>query len=141
LNSETAALNRSGRPSQVTEDLLKKINEKVRENRRFSITELSEHFPQILRSLVHQIVVEKLGYHKFCARWVLKILTEDHKKQRLAASLTFLEDYDKHGNALIDRIVTGDETWVKHVNCEMKRQSMQWGHTHSPKKPKKVFKF
>lgn len=74
---------------------------------------------------MHEIVVGKLAYHKFCARWVPKILTEDHKKQRLAAALTFLEDYDKNGNKLIDRIVTGDETWVKHVNSETKRQSME----------------
>lgn len=128
---------RSGRPSLVTDELVAKINEKIRGNRRFTITELSEHFPQISRSLVHEILVDKLGYHKFCARWVPKILTEDHKKQRLAAALTFLEDYDKSGNHVIDRIVTGDETWVKHVNCETKRQSMEWGHTHSPKKPRK----
>ncbi|MEL7441188.1 MAG: hypothetical protein AAGJ58_22190, partial [Pseudomonadota bacterium] len=34
---------RSGRPSLVTEELMVKINEKIRENRRFTITELSEH--------------------------------------------------------------------------------------------------
>ena len=28
----------------------------------------------------------------------------DSKKQRLAAALTFLEDYDKNGNKVIDRI-------------------------------------
>lgn len=128
---------RSGRPSLVTDELVMKINDKIREDRRFTITELLKHFPQISRSLVHEIVAEKLGYHKFCARWIPKILTEDHKKQRLAAALTFLEDYDKNGNKVIDRIVTGDETWVKHVNSETKRQSMEWGHTNSPKKPRK----
>jgi len=128
---------RSGRPTVVTDELVAKINEKVRENRRFTITELSEHFPQISRSLVHEIVVGKLGYHKFCARWVPKLLTEDHKQQRLAAALNFLEAYEKNGNQLLERIVTGDETWVQYVNCETKRQSMEWGHTNSPNKPTK----
>ncbi|KAJ4447982.1 hypothetical protein ANN_09992 [Periplaneta americana] len=35
------------------------------------------------------------------------------------------------------RIVTGVETWVRYVNAETKLQSMQWGHTHSPKKSTK----
>ncbi|KAJ4439139.1 hypothetical protein ANN_15096 [Periplaneta americana] len=35
------------------------------------------------------------------------------------------------------QIVTGDETWVRYVNAETKLQSMQWGHTHSPKKTTK----
>ncbi|XP_055637202.1 uncharacterized protein LOC129775938 isoform X2 [Toxorhynchites rutilus septentrionalis] len=56
---------RSGRPSLVTENLMKEVDKKIRGNRRFTITELSEHFPQISRSLVHKIVVEKLGYHDF----------------------------------------------------------------------------
>ncbi|KAJ4431849.1 hypothetical protein ANN_20455 [Periplaneta americana] len=34
-------------------------------------------------------------------------------------------------------IVTGDRTWVRYVNAETKLQSMQWGHTHFPKKPTK----
>lgn len=128
---------RSGRPSIVTDELVGKVDAKVRENRRFTITKLSLSFPQISRSLLHEIISEKLGYHKFCARWIPKILTEDHKNQRMAAALNFLDVYHKDGDSLLDRIVTGDETWVKHVNCETKLQSMQWGHTSSPQKPKK----
>jgi histone-lysine N-methyltransferase SETMAR len=128
---------RSGRPSLVTDDIVSKVNEKIRENRRFTIRELSLFFPQISKSLLHEIVTEKLGYHKFCARWVPKILTETHKNQRMAASLSFLHAYHEDGDSLLDRIVTGDETWVKHVNCETKLQSMEWGHTNSPKKPRK----
>jgi len=33
--------------------------------------------------------------------------------------------------------VTGNETWVKFVNVEIKEQSRQWMHTHSPNKPRK----
>ena len=115
---------RSGRPSIVTAELVEKVDAEVRENRKFTITELSLSFPQISRSLLHEIISEKLGYHKFCARWIPKLLTEDHKNQRMAAALHFLDAYDKDGDSLLDRIVTGDETWVKHVNCETKLQSM-----------------
>jgi len=55
----------------------------------------------------------------------------------MAASLTFLEAYEKDGDSILDRVVTGDETWVKHATCETKNQSMEWGHTSSPKRPRK----
>ena len=49
---------RSGRPSVVSEDLVRAVEVKIRENRRFTITSLSLHFPQISRSLLHKIVSE-----------------------------------------------------------------------------------
>ncbi|GFU72413.1 uncharacterized protein TNCV_933641 [Trichonephila clavipes] len=58
----------------------------------------------------------------------------------MGAALTFLEAYDRHGDSLLDRIVNADETWVRHVNCETKLQSMQWGHTSSPKRPRQYLR-
>jgi len=49
---------RSGRPSVANEDLVRAVEEKIRESRRFTITPLSLHFPQISRSLLHKIVSE-----------------------------------------------------------------------------------
>jgi len=49
---------RSGRPSVVNEDLVRAVEEKIRENRRFTITPLPLHFPQISQSLLHKIVSE-----------------------------------------------------------------------------------
>jgi len=42
---------RSGRPSLVNDDLVCKVNERVRDDRRFTISDLSLHFPQISRTL------------------------------------------------------------------------------------------
>jgi len=42
---------RSGRPSLVNDDLVCKVNERVRDNRRFTVSDLSLHFPQISRTL------------------------------------------------------------------------------------------
>jgi len=38
---------RSGRPSLVNDDLVRKVNERMRDDRRFPICDLSLHFPQI----------------------------------------------------------------------------------------------
>jgi len=47
---------RSGRPSLVNDDLVRKVNERVRDDRRFTISDLSLHFPQISRTLLYDIV-------------------------------------------------------------------------------------
>jgi len=45
-----------GGPSLVNDDLLRKVNERVRDDRRFTISDLSLHFPQISRALLYDIV-------------------------------------------------------------------------------------
>ena len=47
---------RSGRPSLVNDDLVRKINERVHDDRRFTISDLSLHFPQISRTLLYDTV-------------------------------------------------------------------------------------
>jgi len=47
---------RSGRPSLVNDDLVHKVNETVRDDRRFTIFDLSLHFPQISRTLLYDTV-------------------------------------------------------------------------------------
>src|SRR5215469_6009725 len=69
---------RSGRPSVITDDVVEKVNTTIRGNHCFTISELSLEFPQVLRSVIYDIVTEKLGYKKPCARWVPKILTKEH---------------------------------------------------------------
>ena len=46
----------SGRPSLVNDDVVRKVNERVRDDRRFTISDLSQHFPQISRTLLYDIV-------------------------------------------------------------------------------------
>jgi len=47
---------RSGRPSLVNDDLLRKVNESVRDDRRFTISDLFLHFPQISRTLLYDLI-------------------------------------------------------------------------------------
>jgi len=47
---------RSGRPSLVNDDLVRKVNERVCDDRRFTISDLSLHFPQISRTLLYDNV-------------------------------------------------------------------------------------
>jgi len=47
---------RRGRASLVNDDLVRRVNERVRDDRRFTISDLSLHFSQISRSLLYDIV-------------------------------------------------------------------------------------
>jgi len=47
---------RSGRLSLVKDDLVRKVNERVHDDRRFTISDLSLHFPQISRNLLYDTV-------------------------------------------------------------------------------------
>jgi len=47
---------RSGRTSLMNGDLVRKVNERVRDDRRFTISDQSLHFPQISRTLLYDTV-------------------------------------------------------------------------------------
>jgi len=81
-------------------------------------------------------MTESLGYRKVCARWVLRLLTEDHKGQRKAMTSELLQRYQHEGDEFLLRIVIGDESWFHHFEPETKRQSMEWSHLLSPSKKK-----
>jgi hypothetical protein len=77
---------RSGHPSLITEDLKKQIDEQIRRDRRLTLDELHEKFPQISRSLLHEILSKHLGYKKICT----KLVPYDHRKNAWALHCSFL---------------------------------------------------
>jgi len=48
----------------VNYDLVRKVNERVRDDRRFTISDLSLHIPQISRILLYETVSSYLGYRR-----------------------------------------------------------------------------
>ena len=54
-----------------------------------------------------------------------------------SACQELLRQYEADGEAFLQRIITGDESWVHFYKPEWKQQSMGWRHTSSPE-PKKV---
>ena len=50
----------------------------------------------------------------------------------MMTSLDNLQRYKTEGEVMLDRIVTGDETWVHHYQTETKQASRQWKHKESP---------
>jgi len=97
---------RSGRPSLIPDELLQKTGGEIRANRRVTIRELHHIIPEVSKTTIHEAVTEKLEYRILCARWVPKILADDHKTKRMGSALKFLTRYAQEGDEFMDSIVT-----------------------------------
>jgi len=73
-----------------------------------------------------ETMVAKLEYCNVCARWVPRMLTQEHKEQRMQVFQDLLNQYEAEGDNFLDRIITGDETRCHHYEPESKRQYMEW---------------
>jgi hypothetical protein len=73
----------SGWPSVVSDHRGQTVDQKICERWSFTISELLCEFPQISCTLLYEIITVRLSYHKFCARWVPKMLVGAHKRQRM----------------------------------------------------------
>jgi len=100
---------RSGHPS-TSADLVPAIEETVPANRRVLLKELEEQF-NLSHGTIWDVVHECSGYRKVCNMWVSQQPTEDHKKNRMGASLTHLLHFNDHGEDFLEQIITWDETW------------------------------
>ncbi|GFR57689.1 histone-lysine N-methyltransferase SETMAR [Elysia marginata] len=81
---------KSGRPKTSTnEENTTRVDEFITCDRRIKISEIALKL-EIPSSTVHEIVHDTLGYLKVSARWVPKIVTEDHKLQRVEISRRLL---------------------------------------------------
>ena len=90
-----------------------------------AIRQLHHIIPEVSKTTVHEAVTEILGYRKLCARWVPKILTDNHKTKWMCSALKFLTRYAQEGDEFLDSIVTGDETWGFHHTPESKQQLLR----------------
>ncbi|GFV32085.1 uncharacterized protein TNCV_1673741 [Trichonephila clavipes] len=80
---------RFGRPSVITDDLVNAVDEKIRKGRLYFTINFSIRIFEWGRTTLHKVVSEKLKFRKLCARWVPRLLTEEHKLKRMACALDF----------------------------------------------------
>ncbi|UYV81057.1 hypothetical protein LAZ67_19002676 [Cordylochernes scorpioides] len=117
----------------VSDETIAKVEAAMLEDRRVTVRKLCDLVPDVSKTTIDKISREHLGYSKVCAIWVPKMLTEDHKRQRVDAAQKFLDCHKTDGEEFLDSIVTGDVTWVHYTTPETKEKSKQWNHISSPK--------
>jgi len=77
-----------------------------------TVRDLHHMILEVSKTKIYETVTEKLGYRKLCARWVPKMLTDDHKTKGVGSALKSLTCYAQEGDDFLDSTVTGDEIWV-----------------------------
>jgi histone-lysine N-methyltransferase SETMAR len=92
-------------------------------DRRVRIEEIASQLG-ISQGSAYSSAHDNLGLHKVCARWVPRLLTEEHKRNRLDICCRLLERHSREGDNFWNRIITGDETWIHRYGPETKRQSI-----------------
>ena len=85
---------------------------------------------------IHTIIREELKMRKICAKFVPRVPREDQKERRCHDSREMVEMINSDP-AVLDALVTCDESWIYCYDSETKRQSSQWKHAGSPR-PKKA---
>lgn len=123
---------RSGRPSTAhTSDNTEKVRAVLNSDRRLSVRLIADRV-DLPKSIVHDIITTELQMRKICAKLVPKVLTDEQKENRVLVSRDLL---DRVGSepGFLDRVITGDESWVFEYDPETKRQSSEW---HSPGSPR-----
>ena len=73
-----------------------------------------------------KILRERLGLRKICARWVPHLLTDEQKQSRVRLASQVIEKYDKCDPRHLEKIVTGDETWIYHFQPDSKAKNKVW---------------
>ena len=122
----------SGLPSVLAETIAK-VEQEMHDDQHMTVCKLCEWILEVSKSTINKILTEHLHYCKKCARWVLKMLTEDRKQQCVIAAHGFLERCAEQSEELLDSIVTVDETWIHYMTPETKEKSCQWQNSNFPK--------
>ena len=115
-----------------TPELIGQIKNFMDKDHCVSIETISSQFDVSVRT-VHTIIrCEELKMRKICAKFVPRVHREDQKERCCHDSREMVELINSNP-AVLDALVTCDESWINCYDPETKRQSSQWKHAGSPR--------
>jgi histone-lysine N-methyltransferase SETMAR len=115
----------SAKKTKRTVNLVASVAAAVKEDARVSIQELASA-NGVSYGTIQTILHDDLGLSKKSARWVPKLLSDDQKEERVRTSTEFVAAVNRRSMAMLDNIVTMDETMVCYHTPQTKKQSKQW---------------
>jgi histone-lysine N-methyltransferase SETMAR len=121
----------NGRRKVRSPNFVAKIAVEVEDDRRITIRKLAAANGVCMRTF--QLTLhEDLDLSKKSARWVPKLLTSAHKEERIQTCEKFLAVVRCRSMAMLDSIVTMDESAMSFHTPESKMQSKQWTKKGKP---------
>jgi hypothetical protein len=116
----------SGCPLEATTlEIVYKIHDMVMDDRGVKVREIASAVG-ISSEWVHNILHQHLNMRKLSTRWVLQLLTDDQKRNRVRCSKDNLQLFQLNPQDFRRRFVTVDKTWIHHYTPETKEQPKQW---------------
>ena len=112
-----------------TPELIGQIKNFTDKDSRVSIETISAQF-DVSVGTIHTIIREELKMRKICAKFVPRVLRENQKQRRCHYNREMVEQINSDP-AVLDSLVTCDESWIYYYDRETKRQSSQWKHAGS----------
>ncbi len=107
---------REGRPrASINDETINIVRSLLADDWHLTVTDIHHEiatqfsYAAICRTSIHTILSKQLEMTKVSARWVPRMLTEEHRQHRVQSASSFLARYEAEGDAFLDRIVTGDE--------------------------------
>jgi transposase len=82
--------------------------------------------------LAYSITHDRLKFRKAFGQCVHREMKDIEKMSRMGVSLHHPLWYAVEGEDILNRIVTEDESWMRHNQSESKRAPLQWIHSSSP---------
>ena len=114
-----------GRSKKVrTPELVGQIKNFMDKDRRVSIETISAQF-DVSVGTVHTIIREELKMREICTRFVPRVLREDESREMV--------ELINSDPAVLDALVTCDESSIYCYDPETKKQRSQWKHAGSPR--------
>ena len=113
---------RNPKKTKRHQSLITAVAATVEQDRRVGIEYLAEA-NGVSYGTIYNILHDNLGLEKKSARWVPKLLSDLQKQERVQICRKFIAAVYRHSMAMLDRIVTMDETMVSYHTPETKRQS------------------
>ena len=127
---------RAWRPSTSrTENNVARVKAVLDRDRRLSVRLIAEEVG-LPKKDVHRIITKDLHTRKICVKLVPKNLSDEQEDNRVLLSREILDLVTSEPDFL-QRVITGDATWVFEYDPTNKRQSSGW-HTSQSPRPKKA---
>ena len=125
---------KSGRPKSAScKEIVSKIKEIIEGDARFKACDIARKVG-ISLSMVHLILKKHLKVRKISARWVLHLLTDEQKRQRVKVDKKLLQMFQNMTKKQFANVVTGDETWDHYFEPVRKASNKIWATLHSKRK-------
>ncbi len=130
-------LPRSGRPKiAIVQRTIDRVQEELDTDRRVSIRRIVEN-TGFSQGTVYRILTKHLQVRRLSCKFVPKILTTEQRRQRVDLCTQNLATLAADP-LFLDKLVTGDESWLHRYDPDCKKTSSHWLPKGERKRPQKA---